>query len=178
MQKKAIKFLIIILFLSISFLAKTQDFNTFKDKLYWGGSFGMSFGAYTYIQVAPVLSYAVSDDFIVGLGLDYAYFKDTQYYPFVYEGSIWTPRLFARYFLLDNLFVHAEFQQMFFKDVYNISLNPNAWITDSRMYAGGGYRSWMGPNSYSFIMLLFDLERSDFYFGSNPIVQIGFAAGF
>ncbi len=177
-MRKYIFRLFLVLFLgTIAFSAKAQDFNTFTDKLYWGGNFGISFGTYTYIQVAPVVSYAVTDKFIVGLGLDYTYFKDNRNPLYSYEGSTWSPRLFARYFVLDDLFLHGEYLQVFYKDVYN-TFNPDMWATYRLIYAGGGYRSWIGPNSYTFIMLLFNVESSDFDFGINPLIQIGFAAGF
>jgi len=177
MISKVNKVLIFFFLLLISSNLKSQDFNKFKDNLYWGGNFGLSFGSYTYIQIAPVLSYAVTEDFHVGLGVDYTYFKDSRnIYTTSYEGSIWSPKVFARYFLGD-FFGHVEFQQTYYKNVYN-SLNPNEYISQSNYYAGGGYRSWVGLNSFVFVMLLFDLQSSDFYLGDNPFIQIGFASGF
>ncbi len=172
-SKISVLFLVIMTSLSI----KAQDFNKFTDKLYWGGNFGLSFGTYTYIQVSPVVSYAVNDNFYVGTGLDYTYFRDSRNsFSYIYEGSIWAPKVFARYFFKD-FFAHVEFQQIYYKNVYN-SLNPTEMISESHYYAGGGYRSWVGVNSFIFVMVLFDLERSDFYFGDNPIIQIGFSSGF
>jgi len=168
---------IIGLVLLLSIAAKAQDFNKFTDKLAFGGDMGMSFGTYMYINVSPIVYYSVSEEFVLGLGVDYTYFKDNSYPGFTYESSIWSPRFMARYFLGENLFVHAEIQQMFYKDVYGTTLNPNAWISKTRYYAGGGYRTWFGPNSYSFIMLLFDLQSSEFYFGINPQIQMGIAVG-
>lgn len=169
----------VVLFVFVLFFSTnmySQDYNKFTDKLYWGGNFGLSFGTYTYIQIAPIVSYAVTDDFYVGLGLDYTYFKDSRYTNYVYEGSMWSPRVFARYFLGD-FFGHVEFRQTYYKNVYN-SLNPNEFLSESHYYAGGGYRSWVGDNSFMFVMLLFDLQRSDFNFGDNPLIQIGFSSGF
>lgn len=177
MISKITKFLFFVFVLFFSANIYSQDFNKFTDKLYWGGNFGLSFGTYTYIQLAPIVSYAVTDDFYVGAGIDYTYFKDSRnpYYG-TYEGSIWAPKVFARYFLGD-FFAHVEFQQIYYKNVYN-SLNPSEYISESHYYAGGGYRSWVGDNSFMFVMLLFDIERSDFNFGDNPIIQIGFSSGF
>jgi hypothetical protein len=165
------------IFMVLSMNLMSQDFNKFTDKLYWGGNFGLSFGTYTYIQIAPVVSYAVNDNFYVGTGMDYTYFKDSRNsFLNTYEGSIWAPKVFARYFVGD-FFGHVEFQQIYYKNVYNI-VNPNEMVSESHYYAGGGYRSWVGNNSFMFVMLLFDLERSDFYFGDNPLIQIGFSSGF
>jgi hypothetical protein len=178
MIKKIYTLIILAISISIGLQSNAQDFNTFKDKLYWGGNFGLSFGSYTNIQIAPVIHYAYTDELIVGLGLDYTYFKDTRDPFFSFEGSIWGPRIFGRYFVLDDFFIHAEFQQIIFKDQYSNSLLKDTWISESKFYAGGGYRSWIGTNSYMFIMLLFDLQDSEIFFGTNPFIQVGFAAGF
>ena len=172
---KKIFILIFIILLSVSI--KAQDFNTFTDKLAFGGDMGMSFGTYTFINVSPVAYYSATEDFVIGLGLDYTYFKDHSYPGFTYESSIWSPRLMARYFLGENIFLHAEIQQLFYKDVYGTTLHPDSWITNTKYYAGGGYRTWFGPNSYSFIMILFDLESNEFHFGINPQIQMGIAIG-
>jgi len=182
MRLNLFKILIIIVTILLSFNGMSQEkekasFAKFTDKLQWGGNLGMSFGAYTYIQVAPVLFYSVTDDFIVGSGLDFTYYNDKSNPHFVNEGSIWSPRIFARYFIINDLFVHAEYQQYYYKD--NYSLVPNDWVwSEPEYYAGGGYRQWMGQNSYMFIMLLFNLQSDEFNFGINPRLQMGFAAGF
>ena len=177
MIDKLKKIFISIFILLLSVGIKAQDFNTFTDKLAFGGDMGMSFGTYTFINVSPVVYYSATDDFVIGLGIDYTYFKDHSYQGYTYESSIWSPRLMARYFLGENIFLHAEIQQLFYKDVYGTTLHPDSWITNTKYYAGGGYRTWFGPSSYSFIMLLFDLESNEFYFGVNPQIQMGFAVG-
>lgn len=177
MISKINKVAILGLLILISINLKAQDFNRFKDKLYWGGSFGISLGTYTYIQTAPLVSYAVTENFHVGLGVDYTYFKDSRsLFGPSYQGSIWAPKVLARYFI-GNYFGQVQFQQTFYKNVYN-SLNPNEFISESHYYAGAGYRSWIGLNSYAFIILLFDIERTDFYLGDNPFAELGVAFGF
>ncbi|RLD46550.1 MAG: hypothetical protein DRI86_02890 [Bacteroidetes bacterium] len=171
------KSIIIVIMLLSSVIINAQNFNKFTDKLAFGGDIGMSFGTYMYINVSPIVYYSVSENFVLGLGIDYTYFKDNSYPGFTYESSIWSPRLMARYFLGENIFLHAEIQQMFYQDVYGTTLNPNSWISSTRYYAGGGYRTWIGSSSYSFIMLLFDLQSDEFYFGINPQIQMGFAVG-
>jgi len=172
--------LFVVLNTSLFGIAQNQakpSFGSFMDKLQWGGNLGMSFSAYTYIQIAPVVYYEVVDNLVLGVGLDFTYYNDKRNPNYHTEGSIWSPRIFARYFILDNIFVHAEYQQYYYKDKY--SQVPNDWIwSEPSYYAGAGYRQWIGQNSYMFAMLLFDLQGSDINFGINPRVQMGFAAGF
>lgn len=176
---KLLKTIFIALLIStipFSVSAQKSDYKpSFTDKLQWGGNLGMSFGSYTYIQVAPVLFYEIYDDLILGAGLDFTYYKDNFYHV---EGSIWSPRIFARYFILDNIFVHAEYIQSYYKDNYSPFPDKQWMWSEPGYYAGGGYRQWMGTNSYMFVMLLFDLQSDQMDFGNNPRMEIGFAAGF
>ncbi len=176
MKKIIYSLIILISLISGAQSIKAQGYK-FTDNLYWGGSFGISIGTYTYIQIAPILNYEISDEFTAGVGLEYTYFADHRA-KITYAGSIWTPRVFIRYFFLDDFFAHLEFQQSYYKDAYTVQGMGNNWLTLHHYYAGAGYRSWVGDNSYMYAMLLFDLERRDINFGSNPIIQIGFASGF
>ncbi len=168
--------IVIISFSSIIVNAQSSnDYSpSFMDKLQWGGNVGLSFGSYTYIEVAPVLFYEVMPDFVLGAGLDFTYYNDNIYHV---EGSIWSPRVFARYFIVNDIFVHAEYVQSYYKDNYNPYNQDWIW-SEPGYYAGGGYRQWMGVNSYMFMMLLFNLQSDQLSFGTNPRIQIGFAAGF
>jgi hypothetical protein len=53
------------------------------------------------------------------------------------------------------------------------------WTFDDYFYGGGGYRSWVGSNSYMSFELLFNLSELDqLEFGINPFIRIGFGIGF
>ncbi len=163
-----------ILSFSVSLYGQTK-FQDIKSKMSWGGNMGMSFGNSTYILLAPVLYYNVNEEFVLGGGLEFTYYKTT--FSYTEEGSIWSPRLFARYFILDDFFAHVEYQQ-YYSPIYDFS-NNKVWSWSQPYYfAGGGYRQWMGQNSYMFIMLLFDLRSEQINFGVNPKIQMGFSVGF
>ncbi len=165
-----------VLILSVNTYSQAK-FQDVISNMSWGGNLGMSFGSSTYIQIAPVLYYNVNEDFVLGGGLDYTYYS-TQYASGYKEaGSIWSPRLFARYFIVDDFFVHAEYQQYYSPEFDYFGNKVWTW-SQPYYYAGGGYRQWMGQNSYMFVMLLFDLRNDELNFGINPRVQMGFAAGF
>ncbi len=177
---KIIKFLFLsfFLFLSVTLSAQKEKGGSFMDDVYWGGDFGLSFGSYTYIRIAPVLYYEVFEDMYIGAGVEYTYYKDIRNPMYTVEGSVWSPRILSRYFVFDDVFIHAEYQRIYYKDRYS-RVNPDGWVFEDGLYAGGGYRQWMGnSNSYMFIMLLFDLRESDINFGINPRIQMGFAASF
>jgi len=181
-RMKLLKYIFITSILLVALQGVSQEqksYSSFFDKLQWGGNLGLSFGTRTYIQVAPVLYYEVVDDLILGAGIDYTYFKDKGYHNYYIEGHSWSPRIFARYFLLDDFFIHAEYQQYYYKNNYSNQAYTSDWMwSEPGYFAGGGYRQWMGQNSYMFVMLLFDLQETELNFGINPRIQMGFAAGF
>src|SRR6185369_4201295 len=81
------------LFLSVSFfffsgaIALAQDESTpppqqpepaeesFWDKIYIGGNFGLEFGTRTIINVSPQIGYRLTDKFVPGIGLTYIYYN-------------------------------------------------------------------------------------------------------
>lgn len=50
-----------------------------KSKLTFGGSFGLQFGSYTLVNIAPQLGYNFTNNFNAGAGISYSYYKDDFY---------------------------------------------------------------------------------------------------
>jgi len=118
--------------------------SSFADRLYFGGALGLSIGSYSsLIDLSPIVGYALTDDFIVGIGLTYKYYRYKDYYALLddngqvvdvfdfktnmYGGSIW-----ARYFLtkteipvIENLFLHGEVEPLTFVNNYKYSPSGN-----------------------------------------------------
>jgi len=154
-----------------------QQYGGNESRWYVGGSLGFSFGSVTSISIMPELAYALTEDFFVGGGLRYSYFQDNNVVP-VYKFTIWGGKIFLRYYILDNIFAHIEAERLYFQDPFYSSPTGDDWIFRDYFYGGGGYRKWMGSNSYMTLELLFDLTNNDYSFGSNPFFRIGFGVGF
>ncbi len=169
-------FLLISTIVPIGNTFAQSKFDSFFEKTSIGGNFSLGFGSYTYVQVAPILYYNINEKLTLGLGVDYTYFKDNYYKPSI-SGSTIGVRGFGQYVIYENFFAHVEIQRLFIQDVYNLTPMPNDWLGDNQFFAGGGYRSWMSASSYTYILLLFDLERNDFIFGINPRIEVGFSMG-
>lgn len=108
-----------------------------RDRIFIGGGLGLSFGTYSsLVDVSPIIGYALTSDFVVGIGLTYKYYRYRDYYAQIdsigsivglqdfktniYGGSIW-----ARYFLtkteipvIENIFLHAEVEPLLFVNKY------------------------------------------------------------
>jgi hypothetical protein len=145
------------------------------DKLYYGGNFGFaaSGGGY-FLELSPTVGYHVTQKFSVGLMFTYMHydFIIPQYGELndnVYGGGI-----FARYFILDNLFAHAEAR------VLNGQWDDGPRFNLYPVLVGGGYRALVGSRSSFFAMLLYDLNYSPYNFlnGYSPFYYtVGFGIG-
>lgn len=173
--KKVIVFLVFIFAISLNSWA--QKYDGYGSRWYLGGSFGVSFGTVTSISIIPELSYAVTEDFFIGGGIRYSYYQDNGIVP-VYKSTIWGGKMFMRYYLLENIFAHVEAERLYFQDPFYSSPTGDNWIFRDYFYGGGGYRQWLGQNSFMTMEILFDLTNNDYSFGTNPLFRIGFGVGF
>jgi len=168
-------FLLFILLLG-GVKAKAQVYYDNDSKWYLGGSLGLRIGSVTLISIMPELAYAVTEDLFVGTGLRYSYYKDNRYTP-AYQSTIWGGKLFVRYYVFDDIFLHVEAERLYFEDPNYSILTGEKWIFRDYFYGGGGYRQWVGNSAYMTMELLFDLTNNEYSFGTNPLFRIGFGVG-
>ncbi|MFK7907413.1 MAG: hypothetical protein AB8B69_19920 [Chitinophagales bacterium] len=118
-----------------------------KSRLFTGGNVGLSFSTnYSFVEVSPILGYYFTDKFSAGLGPSYQYYKI-----FGSSINIIGARTFARYDILDNLFLHGEYGTFSYKDD-----SDNGRQSFSMLPIGGGYRQFMGRTSI-YAMALYDM---------------------
>jgi hypothetical protein len=174
-QKRKIVLGFILLFFVVK-SSYSQVYQGDEKRWYVGGTLGLSVGSVISISIMPEVAYAITEKLFVGGGLRYSYYKDNRYSP-AYQSTIWGGKLFTRYYILDDVFLHLEAERLYFEDPYYNNMTSDKWIYRDYFYGGGGYRQWVGPNSYMTIELLFDLTNNDYSFGSNPIFRMGFGIG-
>ena len=56
-----------------------QDKPSFKDRLFFGGGFGLTVGSVTHVDISPMVGYRITDRFSAGIGLSYQYYKYPAY---------------------------------------------------------------------------------------------------
>jgi len=150
---------------------------SFKDNLFFGGSLGLQFGSQTYVELAPIIGYSITERLAAGLGIKYIYyhFKD-EYYNYNYSTNIYGGGPFLRYFVLEGLFLHTEVE------VLNMEVPDPYYIKYTRenitsVFVGGGYRQMMGARSALDLLLLFNVNENRNSPYVNPILRIGFGFG-
>ncbi|MBK9731872.1 MAG: hypothetical protein IPO83_11410 [Chitinophagaceae bacterium] len=152
----------------------------FKDRIFVGGNFGLTFGTITNIEIAPTFGYMLKPNWSAGVGVRYSYYQDNFYNP-PYKTNIYGGLLFTRYVVYKGLFLEANFEGNNF-DVYKFDpvtelyYPERDWIPS--LLLGGGYSQPMGANSAFFISILYDVLQNNYspYYGV-PIIRAGFGIG-
>jgi hypothetical protein len=151
---------------------REPEFNIL-DKLYYGGNLGFNFSNIGYFaNVSPLVGYHITPKFSAGVTVTYMYYEFHTPYGTL-KNSIYGGGIFARYFIFENIFAHAEIQ----------ALNGE-WVDGNRFnlypfLVGGGYRGRITERASFFTMILYDLNYSIYSPSSSPIsITFGFGVGF
>lgn len=129
-----------------------------RDKISFNIGGGLWFGSYTNISLLPQIGYRVTDKLTTGVGVNFHYYKNNTISSSPY--MIYGGNVFARYFLLDNLFTQAEYQLL----QYDNFLGDYALL-------GGGYRSMDGFYISGYYLLRYPSNNA---YGAPYIIRIGF----
>jgi hypothetical protein len=148
-----------------------QPKESFSDRLFFGGNFGLMFGTITYVEISPLVGYRITERLSAGPGVSYIYLQDNR---FGLSTSIYGGRVFARYNITDYLFGHGEYEVLNRESPYSLEGRINV----TSIFVGGGYRQRIGPNSFLSIMGLWNLNDSEYSIYRNPIIRMGFSTGF
>ncbi len=149
------------------------------NKVYFGGSMGFMFGTYTSISLYPTIGYKFTPKLSGGLKIYYQYVKDKRYVGATYESSSYGGGLFARYRIIPQLYIHAEYAQINY-DLWDYNLQETSRIWVPFLYLGAGFSQRMGGNAWLNAQILFDvLQDPNSPYGSwEPIYSVGVGVGF
>jgi hypothetical protein len=179
--------LLSICFFSINLNAQTDYGETLKSRLYVGGTFGLSIGSISYIDLSPMVGYNINRYLSGGVGMTYMFYSERNGSESIrrnfYGGRIFT-RILPLPDLLPGIFLHGELESInnerYIKK--NNSTNPElarAWTP--AVLVGAGFRQQAGTNSYFTVSVLYNTlddgtEESTFYDG--PLIyRVGFILG-
>ncbi|MDP4268007.1 MAG: hypothetical protein Q8880_11300 [Bacteroidota bacterium] len=158
---------------------KAEEDESLNSKIFTGGDFGLSLGSVTMINISPLVGYRLDKKTSVGLGAIYLYYSENDPV-YNYHANIYGFRIFGRYLIFNNIFAHAEIEEVNFPDLNTVSIKENRiWIDN--IYMGGGYRQRIGANSFLNLLVLWNLNdnryKSYSYDFSNPIIRVTFDIG-
>jgi hypothetical protein len=177
---------VLTLFLLGSFLsdgvAQRSDIPPLRERLFYGGSFGLQLGSITAIQILPVIGIWVLPRIAVATGPTYRFYKDYFFRTNIYGGRAYTQLVIIQDInsiipigSRIGLFLHAENELL--------SLESETWknppYSSDRFYvntilAGAGISQPLGRRSSFNIMVLWALNDSEYDIYSNPEFRISF----
>jgi hypothetical protein len=179
-------FIILSAVITSSFGQSTNDISersSVKDRIYTGGGLSMSFGnAYSYVTVAPMIGYRISNELSVGTAFSYRYRKDKIYDLTLNDYGI---NPFIRYNVFTNYFLQAEYEYLNYElalinsstyEIFNIRKNF------SSVLVGGGVSQPIGSRAFFNLTVLYNLSyvASDPYspYSSPLVIRGGLSFGF
>lgn len=150
-------------------------------KIFYGGNFGLSFGTFTSINLAPIVGYQFNEVFASGVGLNYNYIKVKSGYFYAnssYEASAYGFKVFARETFGGSYFLYQELENMHYP-LYDVVENRQVPYSQNYVWVGGGLLQRFGNgNSGASVMILYNLNSKQGYdIYPNPMIRIGFTFG-
>lgn len=186
---KKLPLLIALFLLLLSSTAKSQNDTImpaprekipFKERLVYGGNLGLQFGTVTYVDISPTIGYKVTEKFHAGVGATYIYYSEK--YPlsngqtYTYKTDIYGGKVFTRYYVLENLFLHHE-TEILNLEVYDLLNDKVERKNILSPLLGAGYIQRFGESSGLYLMVLFNLNETPDSPYTNPIIRMGLSFG-
>lgn len=163
-------------------VAVSPDRPPFKERILYGGSFGLQFGTITNIEISPVVGVWLLPRIAVAAGPTFQWFKNPFESTVIYGG-----RTFLEFYLVKDLnniipvglnmgiYAHGEY------DGLSIEKSVLTGLPDDigRMYydnflVGGGISQPTGRRSSMNISVLWCLTNEIYELYSNPVIRIEF----
>lgn len=161
----------------------TDDTPPVKDRLFYGGSFGLMFGTITDIQVSPVIGFWVLPRVAVAAGPTYRYYKDQ-----IDRTALYGGRAYVQFVVIQDLgsilhvgghtgiFLHVEDELLSLKTSF--WQNPPPYKSDrfyvNSVLAGAGISQQIGRRSSLNFMLLWPLNETVYEIYTKPEMRISF----
>jgi hypothetical protein len=175
----------IILFVSVSAIYGQKSRSEpppFKERLFFGGSFGLQFGTITDIEISPIIGLWILPRLAVAVGPNYRFYKAWSTWTDIYGGRAYTEFVVIKDIsslipigVNTGIFLHCENELL--------SLQSSFWkeppITSKRFYvntvlAGAGISQQIGRRSSLNIMVLWALNDSEWAIYSNPEIRFSY----
>lgn len=144
-----------------------------RDRIYFGGNFGMQFGTVTLIDVSPLVGVMLTPKFSSGVGLTYQYFNDTRFAGG--SSSSYGGRIFSRYNVLPNIFLHTELEKLSFEN-YNFLSDEFGRIWSNALFVGGGYFAPFGERGGANFTFLYNVVHDNLRspYSEPYVIRVGF----
>jgi hypothetical protein len=146
-----------------------------RDRIIPGGNFGASFGNITFVQIAPLIGYRLTDRFSAGVGFNYIYMRVRDRFG-VFSSSLYGPRSYGRFMITPNIFAQGEYEYLNVETFNSRGELVRMW--NSVPLLGGGFVVPIGRRGGIAFTALYNLNHQPGlppYGGSPFIIRTGFS---
>ena len=168
---------------------KWEDPPSLRERLFFGGNFGLQFGSTTSVLISPIAGYRITPRLSGGVGIRYEYFRYNYPGSVPFDTHIYGGSLFTRYTVIKSiseaigfgsfhsgLFLHAEYEMLSLENQY---FDLTGSTMDGRfnlhtVLVGGGVYMPIGSRSGFLISVLWNLNESYNSIYANPVIRFGF----
>ncbi len=159
-----------------------------KEKLFAGGSFGLSFGSYTLLNLAPQVGYRFNKYLSSGVGINLLYVSQKEKdnygndYRKVVQG-ITGLNFFARFYPTQKILIQIQpegnyiFGKQIFYQPVKETYKLDAEIVPS-LLAGGGLVVPTAKGAFITTVMYDVLQKVNSPYGNRPIVNVGYNFNF
>lgn len=159
-----------------------KDNPPIKERLFYGGSFGLQFGTITDIEFSPIIGIWVLPRIAVAAGPDFRYFKDPWGRTTIYGGKSYVELIFLQD--LDNIiplglhlgmFLHLEDEALSLESsFFKTTPYDSKRFMINTILGGGGIRQQIGQRSSLNLTFLWALNDSGYDIYGNPEIRVSF----
>lgn len=188
-MKKLLLFITLVFFSTIMFAQDEESpISSMKDKLFAGGSLGLSFGNYTLINLSPQIGYRFNKHLSSGVGfnLTYASQKGKDSYGSSYKTTqgITGLNLFARFYPAEKFLIQVQPEAnyifgniKYYQPPPEVKYKLDAEIVPSFL-AGGGLVTPTKNGAFITTIMYDLLQKPNSPYGNKPIVNVGYNFNF
>jgi hypothetical protein len=166
----------------ISGQAKKEQKPPLRERMFFGGSFGLQFGTYTNINVTPIVGLWVRPRIAIAAGPNFTYYKDPYYETTMYGGNGYVQFVPVKDInnaipigLHMGIFLHLEDELLSLESAVWDPTNTSKRFTVNTLLGGFGISQQLGTRSSINLMFLWTLTDSGYALYNNPEIRISFS---
>lgn len=157
-----------------------NDKKPLKDKIYFGGNLGLSFGTVTSVAIEPMVGWKWTPKLSTGFIYSFWYFNDKRYID-EYKSSSHGIRIFNRYRIIPQAYAHVEYAMFWYDNLYDADLGTSGKQSVPYLFLGGGLSQPLGGRATLFAQILYDViqdSRSIYRSNNDLYFTMGVGVGF
>ena len=182
------RFLLVILFITFSYAnASSQQMREkgaappLRERIFFGGNFGLQFGAFSYVEVAPVVGIWLLPRIAVAGGPTFKYMSDP-----AGKTDVWGGKSYARFVVINDInsfipigfkisiFLQAEYEALSFRSDWLTTAPESPRTIVQTSFAGFGISQGVGRRGSVDFTILWTMTHSGYDIYTNPEFRVGF----